>query len=131
MSFAMTGLTHCADCGAPLGMNEYYRCNSCQEQHDILEKEMEEEKKKEILKAEIVEEVRDVVGNDLIKELAKSKFNSPIKEIYVGTMKPNDMKWDDWYAEIGHQVIQEYEKGNDGVMVSFVKLEEKEVDDDD
>lgn len=119
MSFAVSGLTHCVDCWSSLSMNEHYRCTSCQEKYDKEQAEREERRKQKALKAEIVEEVRSTLKDDLAEELAKTRFETPIQTITVDTNKPLGYTFDDWYSKIGYEVIQMYQKGNKEILINF------------
>ena len=119
MSFAVSGLTHCADCWTPLGMDQHYRCKSCQEKHDKEQMEMEEKRKKKALKAEIVEEVRSTLKEDLAEELAKTRFETPVQTITISTNKPEGHTFDSWYSEIGYQILEMYQKGNKEILINF------------
>lgn len=119
MSFAVSGLTHCVDCWSSLGMHEHYRCTSCQEKYDKEQQKIEEKRKKNALKAEIVEEVKDSLKEDLISELSKTRFDTPIQTMIVGTNKPLGYTFDDWYSKIGFEIIQMYQKGNKEILINF------------
>lgn len=45
MSLAMRGLTHCEECGSPLGMGEFGICQQCVNERN---NKVKEERKKEI-----------------------------------------------------------------------------------
>lgn len=119
MSFAVSGLTHCADCWSSLGMNEHYYCSSCQAKHDKENAEREERRKKNALKAEIVEEVRSTLKEDLAEELAKSRFETPVQILTVGTRKPEESTFDSWYSNIGYEVLEMYKQGNKEILIKF------------
>ena len=119
MSFAVTGLTHCYDCGTALGMNEYGYCASCQEKRDEQRKKEKIKQEKETLKAEILGEVKEVFNKNILNEIAKMK--GTVNEIDISVNKPDNINWDRWYADIGQQIISESLKGNDCVLINFTK----------
>lgn len=45
MSMAMRGVTHCSECGSPLGMGEFGICQQCVNERN---NKVKEERKKEI-----------------------------------------------------------------------------------
>ena len=78
-----------------------------------------ERRKKNALKAEIVEEVRGTLKEDLAEELAKSRFETPVQILTVGTSKPLGYTFDDWYSKIGYDVLELYQKGNKEILIKF------------
>lgn len=69
MSFAMYGVTHCAKCGAPLGMNEMALCAKCEREEKERKKELEEENKEK----ELEEKIEKRIEKKLKKEREHSK----------------------------------------------------------
>lgn len=123
MSFAVTGLTHCSNCGAPLGMNEYGYCASCQEKIDKQKEKDKKQHEKDMFKAEILGEVKEVLNKNILDELAKMR--GTINEMNIPTRKPDDIDWDRWCADIGQQVVSESLKGNKCILVNFINNKNK------
>lgn len=123
MSFAVTGLTHCYDCGTPLDRNEYGYCASCQEKRDKQEEKDRKQREKDMFKAEILGEVKEVLNKNILDELAKMR--GTINEMNIPTSKPDNIDWDRWYADIGQQVISESLKGNKCILINFISDENK------
>lgn len=123
MSFAVTGLTHCSSCGTPLGMNEYGYCASCQEKIDKQKEKDKKQHEKDMFKAEILGEVKEVLNKNILDELAKMR--GTINEMDIPTRKPDDIDWDRWYADIGQQVVSESLKGNKCILVNFINNKNK------
>lgn len=123
MGLACRGITHCSKCGSPLGIDEHLLCKDCRTDEDEEERKLEENQKKEVLKAKIVEEVKEEMKGDITKELVKSRFNTPIEEISINIDKPKGMSFDEWYAIIGNLVLGMSQKGNCSILVNFIKEE--------
>ena len=130
MSFACRGITHCANCGTALSDSECFLCDRCAEEERKAEEEYERkrelESQKKIIKAELIEEVRDDVKNDLMKDLLETKYSNPIKTIGIDCIKPKDISFDDWYADIGYKIISEYQQGQKELLIEFKKENENE-----
>lgn len=124
MGLACRGLTHCNKCGSPLDMGEYFLCKGCRTDEEDEEIKLEENQKKEVLKAKVVEEVKEEMKGDITKELVKSRFNTPIEEISINIDKPKGMSFDEWYAIVGNLVLGMSQKGNCSILVNFIKEEE-------
>lgn len=76
MGMVCTGLTHCYDCGHPLGEAEFGRCNLCQMKHD---------KKQEEIKFNLAVEKRVKI------ELAK--MNNKIENITIKSINGKEKKY--------------------------------------
>lgn len=128
MSFPCMGLTHCLNCGTSLDMGELFYCEKCnKEQKEKERKEQEEQKLKEqreIVKEEILKELnKDTKENKVSNKNKKNKSNSNSENyldvITISSIKPNNLTYDQWYADIGYRVIERYQKGFDGVLLAI------------
>lgn len=123
MSFAVRGITHCENCGTTLNTGEFVLCSKCQAEKDEEERKQEELRKRSALKAEVVEEVRANIKVDLLKELVTlTSIKEEIDEIVIQLDKPSGITYDEWYADLGNQVIQKCkEKSSNSVLINFIK----------
>ena len=69
MGMAYIGLTHCYDCGHPLGDAEFCRCNLCQIKYDKKQKEIEfnlaVEKRVKIELAKMNKDIKTITLRDI------------------------------------------------------------------
>lgn len=125
MSFACRGLTHCSKCMTPLNMGEFGLCKSCEEEEKKKQQLLEEEEKREQLKteirAEIVQEVKDDVRIDVLKELTEAKYSNQIGTIDVNPVKPKEDTYSSWYEDIGYKIVEAHNKGFNEVLICFKK----------
>lgn len=135
MSFAYPGITHCANCGTSLSMNEHYYCKRCDEEEDRKRQKFEQEKKEKELKNQIKEEVADIM-KEFTNVMAESKTISNIENLKFDSMslsivphKPNGISYDEWYASIGFNIISMYNMGQKDIKVQFIEKEEIEEED--
>lgn len=124
MSFAYPGITHCKKCGKALDINEHYYCNKCDEEIEI-EKQKEKELKNQIEDdaVDIMEEFSNVMAESrTITNIENLKFDSVF--LNVVPHKPTGISYDEWYANIGFNIISMYNRGQQNIKVQFIEKEE-------
>ena len=75
MSFVVSGVTHCLDCGKPLNMEEFFRCSKCQKKYN-----QEREKRKFNLTVKKSTEIELAKMNKDIKTIILKNMNGEEKE---------------------------------------------------
>lgn len=89
MSFVVSGITHCSDCGKPLDIGEFCRCSQCQKRYD---------QDRERIKFNLA------VAKRVKIELAK--MNKDIKTIVLKNMDGKERKYSGYWEENVFNILE-------------------------